>query len=76
MLWVFIRSASPRHVKWVPQHFILTLILQFTTTPTFANSVDPDQMASEDDIWSGSTLFVILFVNLNENIIWCNLIDW
>ena len=36
------------------------------TTPTFANSVDPDQMASEEAIWSGSTLFVIQFVNLNE----------
>ena len=46
------------------------------TIPTFANSVDPDQMASEEAIWSGSTLFVIQFVNLNENIIWCNLIAW
>ena len=54
----------------------LTLILLFTTTPTFANSVDPDQMASKEAIWSGSTLFVIQFVNLNENIIWCNLIGW
>ena len=44
------------------------------TTPTFANSVDPDQMASEEAIWSGSTPFVIQFVNLNGNIIWCNLI--
>ena len=54
---------------------ILALILLFTTTPTFANSVDPDQMASEA-IWSGSTLFVIQFVNLNENFMWCNLIGW
>ena len=54
----------------------LTLILLFTTTPTFANSADPDQMASEVAIWSGSTLLVIQFVNLNENIIWCNLIGW
>ena len=28
----------------------LTLILLFTTTPTFANGVDPDQMASEEAI--------------------------
>ena len=55
---------------------MLTLILLFTTTPTFANSVDPDQMASEEAIWSGPTLFVIQFMNLNENIIWCNLIGW
>ena len=40
---------------------MLTFILLFTTTPTFANSVDPDQMAS------GSTLFVVQFVNLKEN---------
>ena len=39
------------------------------TTPTFANSVDPDQMAFEEAIRSGSALFVIQFVNLNENII-------
>ena len=31
-------------------------------------------MASEEAIWSGSTLFVVQFVNLNDNIIWCNLI--
>ena len=54
----------------------LTFILLFTTTPTLANSVDPDQMASEEAIWSGATMFVIQFVNLNENIIWCNLIGW
>ena len=54
----------------------LTLILLFTTTPTFANSVDLDQMASEEAIWSGSTLFVIQFVNLNKNIRWCKLISW
>ena len=45
---------------------MLTLIPLFTTIPTFANSVDPDQMASEEAIWSGSTLFVMQFV------IWMN----
>ena len=44
--------------------------------PYFANSADPDQMASSEAIWSGSTLFVNQFVNLNKNIIWCNLIGW
>ena len=48
---------------------ILTFILLFTTTPTIANSIDPDQMASDKAILSESTLFVIQFVNLNENII-------
>ena len=56
--------------------FVLTLILLFTTIPTFANSVDPDQMASEEAFRSGSTLFIIQFVILNKNILWCNLIGW
>ena len=30
----------------------------------FENNVDPDQMASEEAIWSGSILFFIEFVNL------------
>ena len=37
----------------------LTCILLFTTTPTFENCVDPDQLASEEANWSGSALFVI-----------------
>ena len=44
-------------------HINLTLILLNTTTPTFANSINPDQMASEAAIWSGSTLFVMQFMN-------------
>ena len=39
--------------KWPPLNgypFPLTLILLFTTTPIFANSVNPDQMASEEAI--------------------------
>ena len=34
-----------------------------TTAPNFAISVDPDQVASEETIWSGSTLFVMQFVH-------------
>ena len=34
--------------------------------PAFANSVDPDQMASEEAIWSGSGLFAIQYVNLYQ----------
>ena len=29
------------------------------TYPAFANSVDPDQIASEEANWSGSALFAI-----------------
>ena len=32
--------------------------------PVFANSVDPDQLASEEANWSGSKLFAIKYVNL------------
>ena len=34
--------------------------------PAFANSVDPDQLASEEANWSGSALFAIKYVNLYE----------
>ena len=64
-------SSSPTPLVKVlrrGRHGVLNLILLLTTTPTFANSVDQDRMASEEAIWSGSTLFVIQFVTLNENI--------
>ena len=32
--------------------------------PAFANSVHPDQLASEEANWSGSALFAIRYVNL------------
>ena len=31
--------------------------------PAFANSVDPDQLASKEANWSGSALFAIKYVN-------------
>ena len=34
--------------------------------PAFANSVDPDQLASEEANWSGSALFVIQYVNFYQ----------
>ena len=41
----------------------LTLLLLNTTCLVLANSVDPDQLASEEANWSGSALFVIKYVN-------------
>ena len=32
----------------------------------FANSADPDQLASEEANWSGPALFVIQYVNLYQ----------
>ena len=43
--------------------------------PAFANSVDPDQLASEAN-WSGSALFVIKYLNLYEQLWSSNLIGW
>ena len=41
----------------------LTLLLLNTTRSVLANSVDPDQLASEEANWSGYALFVIKYVN-------------
>ena len=42
----------------------------------FANSVDPDQLASEEANWSGSALFVIKCVILYQQPGLRNLIGW
>ena len=42
----------------------------------FANSVDPDQLASEEANWSGSTLFAIQYLNLYQQPGSSNLIGW
>ena len=42
--------------------WILTLLLLSTTCPVLANSVNPDQMASQEAKCSGSALFAIKYV--------------
>ena len=54
----------------------LTLVLLNPDIPCHANSVDPDQLASEEANWSGSTLFVIKCVNLYQQPWSSNLIGW
>ena len=54
----------------------LTLVLLNPYNPAFANSVDPDQLASEEASWSGSALFVIKYVNLYQKPTSSNLICW
>ena len=44
--------------------------------PAFANSVDSDQLASSEASWSGSTLFAIKYMDLNQQPGSSNLIDW
>ena len=42
--------------------------------PALANSIDPDQLASEEASWYGSALFVIQYVNLYQQTVSSNLI--
>ena len=60
---------------WVPED-LLTLLLLNMTCPVLANSVDPDQLASEEANWSGSALFVIKYVNFCQKPGSSNLIGW
>ena len=54
----------------------LTLLWLNTTCPILENSVDPDQLASEEAYWSGSALFVIKYVNVYQKPGSSNLIGW
>ena len=54
---------------------MLTLVLLNPDKPC-ANSVDRDQLASEEANWYGSTLFAIKYVNLYQQPGSSNLIGW
>ena len=54
----------------------LTHLLLNMTCPVLANSVDPDQLASEEANWSGSALFVIKYVNFYQKPGSSNLTGW
>ena len=56
------------------KYWLLTLLLLNTVCPVLANSVDPDQLASEEISWSGSALFVIKYVNFYQKLGSSNLI--
>ena len=55
---------------------VLALLLLNTTCPVWADSADPDQLASEEANWSGSALFVIKYVNFYQKPGSSNLIGW
>ena len=55
---------------------LLTLVCWTRIYPAFANSVDPDQLASEEANWSGSSLFAIKYVNLYQQVGSSNPIGW
>ena len=54
----------------------LTLVLLNSDMSCFANSVDPDQLASEEANWSGYALFAIKYMNLYQQSRLSNLIGW
>ena len=58
--------------------YLLLIPLSYWTRiyPDFANSVDPDQLASEEANWSGTALFAIKYVNLYQQSRSSNLIGW
>ena len=75
LTWVF-TFAKVFRVKTKYGDIYLTLHLLNTTCPVLANSVDPDQLASEEANWSESALFVIKYVNFYLNAGSSNLIGW
>ena len=58
--------ATLSQLFWIQMNMLLTLGLRIY--PAFANSVDPDQLASKEANWSGSALFVIKYLNLYEQL--------
>ena len=68
LIWVYhVSSGDP-----IP----LTLVLLNPDIPAFANSADPDQLASKEANWSGSALFVIKYVNFYQKPRSSNPIGW
>ena len=53
----------------------ITLVLLHLYIPCLC-SVDPDQLASDEAIWSGSALLVIKYVNLYQQSGSSSLIGW
>ena len=78
----FISTIWIKYSDWLKiwsGHGILTLVLLSRINPAFANSVDPDQLASKEANWSGSALFVILyvdFIRFYKSTIWIKYSDW
>ena len=54
----------------------LTLLLLNSACPVLANSVDIDQLASQEANWPGSALFVIKYVSFYQKPRSSNLIGW
>ena len=64
------REQIPKRSKFCP------LSCWTRICPAIANSVDPDQLASEEANWSGSVLFAIQYVNICQQTGLSNPIGW
>ena len=62
--WTSQRDCSQASTEYSLFELNLTLSWWTRIYPAFANSVDPDQLASEEANWSGSALFAIKYLNL------------
>ena len=66
--------AEPGHA--LPMQTVYIQISWYKFTHLIPNSVDPDQLASEETNWSGSTSFGIKYFNLYQQSESSNLIGW
>ena len=72
-LWKIQKKKKKKRKKVISAAFVfITLSCWARIYPVFANSVDPDQLASEEANWSGSALFVIQYQQPGSS----NLIGW
>ena len=65
--WLLPSWATCYSILHVSTEYVLEQVntsLAEPTCPVLADSVDPDQLASEEANWSGSALFAIKYVNL------------
>ena len=76
LLSILTEAALCHQLTFLKGAWVLTLLLLYMTCPVLANSVDPDQLASEEANWSGSALFVIKYVNFYQKPGSSNLIGW
>ena len=78
MLKKFVLDFCVYHsVKAASSYLVCSIHICFLTLcPAFANSVDRDQLASEEANWSRSALFAMKYVNLYQQSGSSNLIGW
>ena len=60
----YLYTIITKDMDVVDNHVSQSLSCWMQINPAFANSVDPDQLASSEANWSGSALFAIKYVNL------------